>query len=184
MHFLQTLRRAYPVKSVDYQDMSSGSDEVIYNSAPPTIPILILRPFAGELEHSTRRVVQKLQKEGDRYIHWIDTTGWVQIPVVNDESRQEVWRKDRSERWRLTPQGMAKLAVNLKAHIMPYLVEERTKSFLPHQMYAGQVHVPETAQLDRILEDGKLRVLTETFWPTVQEETPPVGMDAIEHKNA
>ncbi|KAK9469637.1 hypothetical protein V1512DRAFT_256722 [Lipomyces arxii] len=40
------------------------------------VPIFVLRPFDGSLEVESLEVVHALRSQGDKNIHWIDTTAW------------------------------------------------------------------------------------------------------------
>jgi len=40
-----------------------------------------MRPFRGQFEQATHAVVERLRKEGDRSIFWLDTSGWLNTQV-------------------------------------------------------------------------------------------------------
>ncbi len=48
------------------------------------IPIFIMRPFRGQLEQATRSVVDRLSREGDKAVFWLDTSGWLNTKVDFD----------------------------------------------------------------------------------------------------
>jgi len=70
---------AYPEYSVATMD-SSRYIHSAQNAAAP-VPIFIMRPFRGQLEQATQRVVDRLRKEGDKRIFWLDTSGWLNTNI-------------------------------------------------------------------------------------------------------
>jgi len=69
---IKTIRMlAYPKHSNSLSSRRSTSD----------IPIFIMRPFRGQLEHATYAVVERLRRDGDRAVFWIDTSGWALTEV-------------------------------------------------------------------------------------------------------
>lgn len=48
--------------------------------APPVIPIFVMRPFMGAMEHATAAVVRRVREEGDVGTYWLDTSGWLDAP--------------------------------------------------------------------------------------------------------
>ena len=169
--FIQTIRQsAYPVHPAALQDYTSSSDGYIYNSAPATIPVFVVRPFAGEMEHATYKVVEMLQNEGDRSVFWVDTTGWLQIPRDDGDGFTEDFYLDSADgkegHWQLTPKGNEKVAVYLHAQLCHYLVDDPPRCpFLKHEAYVGEVFVPEKLRLDQALQNAKLNKLKKLFWP-------------------
>ncbi|KAK9321208.1 hypothetical protein V1517DRAFT_327066 [Lipomyces orientalis] len=53
------------------------------------VPILVLRPFDGSLETDSLQVVQTLRQQGDKNVHWIDTTSWATDALDNEAAKQE-----------------------------------------------------------------------------------------------
>lgn len=164
--FVQAIRRAaYPLHPAALHDFSSNADGFVYNSAPATIPIFVVNPYSGELSHSTQRVVEKLQSEGDKAVFWLDTSGWfspedfdVDIHgfVPDEETRQ------------LNIQGNRKAAVFFNQHLCHYLAEDQAQCpFLKHEAYTGTVFVPKDAELDKFIEGAKVEKLKALFRPEV-----------------
>lgn len=65
--------------------MSSAVDSARYSYAAQgtgsNIPIFVMRPFRGQLEQATHAVVDRLQKDGDGLVFWLDTSGWLNTDV-------------------------------------------------------------------------------------------------------
>jgi hypothetical protein len=162
--FIQVIRRAaYPLHPAALDDYSSKGDGFVYNSAPATIPVFVVTPFTGRMRHSTQRVVERLQSEGDPAVFWLDTSGWFSAEdfdsVVNGPSSGE-------ERLALNKQGNRKAATFLHGHLCHYLAEDPTGcSFLKHEAYTGSVYVPKEVELAKLVEDSKVRKLKALFWP-------------------
>lgn len=59
-----------------YSTTSTDSGRHIYSSrsAAAEIPIFIMRPFRGQLEHATHSVVDRLRRGGDKAVFWLDTS--------------------------------------------------------------------------------------------------------------
>ncbi|KAK9369667.1 hypothetical protein V1509DRAFT_427666 [Lipomyces kononenkoae] len=55
------------------------------------VPIIVLRPFDGSLETESLQVVQALRQQGDKNVHWIDTTGWAANKLDGETTKQEKW---------------------------------------------------------------------------------------------
>ncbi|KAK9432737.1 hypothetical protein V1505DRAFT_222342 [Lipomyces doorenjongii] len=53
------------------------------------VPILLLRPFDGSLETESLQVVQTLRQQGDKNVHWIDTTGWATNTLDDEATKHE-----------------------------------------------------------------------------------------------
>jgi hypothetical protein len=71
---------AYPRPSdsfIDYRYTRSSSSQ----RSTADVPIFIMRPFRGQLDHATYSVVERLRKDGDRAVFWIDTSGWALTEV-------------------------------------------------------------------------------------------------------
>lgn len=73
---------AYP----KYTTAAVESSRYVYSpqSAGAGIPIFIMRPFRGQLEQATHSVVDRLRKDGDKAIFWLDTSGWLNTGVLFD----------------------------------------------------------------------------------------------------
>ena len=162
--FIQAIRRAaYPLHPAALHDYSSNADGFVYNSAPATIPIFVVSPFAGELRLSTWKVVERLQAEGDKAVFWLDTSGW----FCSADFETEVDRGIPNEkRPRLNTQGNRKAAVFLYAHLCHYMAQDHVQCpFLKHEAYSGKVFVPKDVELEHFMEDSKVRKLKALFMP-------------------
>ncbi len=130
------------------------------------IPIFVMRPFLGQLEHATQNIVNRLRKDGDKSVFWIDTSGWLDPEDTSSEDQDFLLDESVSPaKRRLTERGNQRVAVFLHMHVCRYLarVEEKC-AFLPPEVYQGRVFNPETADFDRFLEDEKERKLKKLFW--------------------
>ncbi|KAJ9635354.1 hypothetical protein H2199_008356 [Coniosporium tulheliwenetii] len=63
--------------------------------APPVIPIFVMRPFMGAMEHATAAVVRRVREEGDVGTYWLDTSGWLDAP---SSSHSPLMRASRVQR--------------------------------------------------------------------------------------
>lgn len=135
----------------------------MYNSAPATLPILVVSPFTGELFQSTRKVVEKLQSEGDKAVFWLDTSGW--FSSTDFDINVDGHLSDEKD-LNLNMQGNRKAAIFLHAHLCHYLAEDSTGCpFLKHEAYGGKVYNPKDADFDKWMEESKVRKLKALFWP-------------------
>ncbi|KAK3061919.1 hypothetical protein LTS18_005179 [Coniosporium uncinatum] len=162
---------AYPPTTSSASTISGFEDDDL----PPSIPIFIMRPFDGGMEHATQSVVQRLRDEGDKAVFWLDTSGWLEPP---SSSTEDFWLDDRplspkissnntawQSRYRLTPRGNQKVAIYLHTHMCRYLSQEPDEcSFLPHEVYEGGVYRPEMDELDQVLARAREEKIREVFW--------------------
>jgi hypothetical protein len=142
--------------------ISYGSDD----TAPASVPIFIMRPFRGELEHATQAVVDRLRSEGDTFVFWLDTSGWLGAEDA-DSDDQDFYADSSgsSNRWRLTERGNQRVAIFLHVHACRYLAQDEEKcAFLPPEVYQGKAFDPEAVNLERFLESEKERKLRALFW--------------------
>ena len=160
---------AYPNHPATIELQRLGVEAYAENSAPATIPIFIMRPFGGELEHATQSAVNRLRAEGDKGVFWLDTSGWLDFEGL--ETRDADVFQDRSvdpPRWYLTERGNQKAAIYLHMHVCRYLsADDDMCAFLPPEVYQGQVFDPSIATFERYIENEKERQMKEIFW---QEE--------------
>lgn len=80
---IQAIRAlAYP----KYSSATMDSSRYIYSAqnAAAGVPIFIMRPFRGQLEQATHAVVDRLRKDGDKSVFWLDTSGWLNTEVDFD----------------------------------------------------------------------------------------------------
>ncbi|MCJ1476096.1 hypothetical protein MMC13_004761 [Lambiella insularis] len=159
---------AYPKHPAVVYSERTGASGAIAPSTPAAIPIFIMRPLRGELEHATQGVVNRLRAEGDKAVFWIDTSGW--LAESPDDFESEDFHIDETVApsvYRLTEQGNQRVAIFLHLHVCRYLARiEDQCAFLPPSIYQGKVFNPEDVDLDRYLEDDKEKKLKELFWST------------------
>lgn len=143
-----------------------GLDDFADYNAPATIPIFIMRPFNGELEHATQGTVLRLREEGDKGVFWLDTTGW--LDMEDTESTASDFFDDPHEDHKhphLTERGNQKVAIYLHMHVCRYLAADDEKcAFLPPEVYQGNVYDPTVATFDRYMEKEKEQKLRELYW--------------------
>jgi hypothetical protein len=77
------------IRTLAYPKYSAATIEYsryVYSpqSAAAGIPIFIMRPFRGQLEQATHAVVDRLRKEGDKAVFWLDTSGWLNTELHFD----------------------------------------------------------------------------------------------------
>lgn len=76
---VQKIRRfAYPAYS------ATSAHFLNADSFPHTaggVPIFVMRPLRGQLEGATHAVVDRLRKDGDKSVFWLDTSGWLDTDV-------------------------------------------------------------------------------------------------------
>lgn len=70
---------AYPTYSSATVDVSRYT--YTGRNAAAGVPIFVMRPVRGQLQEATHSVVDRLQKEGDKAIFWLDTSGWLNTEV-------------------------------------------------------------------------------------------------------
>ena len=157
---------AYPNHPSIIEMQRLGLDNPLELNAPATIPIFIMRPFGGELEHATQGAVNRLRNEGDKGVYWLDTTGW--LDFEDTDTTQSDFFVDPNEPDRhlhLTERGNQKVAIYLHMHVCRYLAEDEEKcAFLPPEVYEGNVYDPSVATFDRYIENEKQRQMKEIFW--------------------
>ncbi|KAL9131959.1 MAG: hypothetical protein Q9217_000239 [Psora testacea] len=165
-------RFGYPNHPAIVQSERLGSPGIIPNGAPASIPIFIMRPLRGQLEQATQATVAKLRADGDKFVFWLDTSGWLDLEDNLEESGDFFLDKTTiPARWRLTEQGNQRVAIFLHMHVCRYLAGEQDKcAFLPQEVYQGTVYDQEAAHLDRFLETEKEKKLKELFWGDGDDE--------------
>ncbi|PBP22147.1 LigA protein [Diplocarpon rosae] len=143
---------AYPKYSAASMDSSRYLDS-------GGVPIFVMRPFRGQLEQATHAVVDRIRKDGDKNIFWLDTSGWLNTEV-DFEGRPEdqdffLDEESPSKQWRLTERGNQRVAILLHMHVCRYLAREADKcAFLPPEIYLGSEVNHEDTWLSELLEDG------------------------------
>ena len=171
---------AYPKHPATLASERSGYKIYVPNTVPASIPIFIMRPLRGELEHSTQNIVNRLRADGDKAVFWLDTSGWLDPnvpPDTNPNNNQDFYLDDRNEppKWRLTERGNQRVAIFLHMHVCRYLAKEGEKCpFLPAEVYQGKVFDPGERDFERYVEGEKERKLRKLFWG--EEEDGSKGM--------
>lgn len=157
---------AYPQHPSVVHSQKPGHRGYISDIAPAFIPIFIMRPLRGQLEHSTQNVVARLRPDGDKAVFWLDTSGWLEVADDSSSSRDFFLDDTTSPpKWRLTEQGNQRAAIFLHMHVCRYLAGAEEKcAFLPQEVYQGKVFDPEGADFDRYLENEKEKKLKKLFW--------------------
>ncbi|KAI9817443.1 MAG: hypothetical protein M1827_001053 [Pycnora praestabilis] len=157
---------AYPKHPSVAHSGSLGSDTYSSNTAPASIPIFVMRPLRGQLEHATQGAVNRLRADGDKAVFWLDTSGWLDTEdTTSDDQDFYLDESTGLTRWRLTERSNQRVAIFLHMHVCRYLAGQEDKcAFLPPEVYQGKVFTPESANFDRYLENEKERKLKKLFW--------------------
>ncbi|KAK6586667.1 hypothetical protein PZA11_001724 [Diplocarpon coronariae] len=158
---------AYP----KYSAATMDSSRYMYSarSAAAGVPIFVMRPFRGQLEQATHAVVDRLRKNGDMNIFWLDTSGWLNTEVDFEGPPEDqdffLDEESPSKQWRLTERGNQRVAIMLHMHVCRYLARETDKcAFLPPELYLGRSMDPEVVRVDELLSDERERELKKLFW--------------------
>ena len=157
---------AYPQHPSIVHRQRSGHPDFAAGLSPAFIPIFIMRPLRGQLEHITQNVVARLRAGGDKAVFWLDTSGWLEMDDEFSHAGDFFFDQDAiPPKWRLTEQGNQRVAIFLHSHVCRYLAAEEEKcAFLPHEEYQGKVYNPLDAGFARHLENEKERKLEKLFW--------------------
>lgn len=183
-------RLAYPADSATAIDfLNAGS----FDASPQrtsAVPIFVMRPLRGQLEGATHAVVDRLRKDGDKSVFWLDTSGWLDTDVDFDGSAENqdffldgffsppdprivsyrqiltlILEENAAKGWRLTQRGNQRVAILLHLHVCRFLAREAEKcAFLPPEIYQGKAADPETVRFEEYLEGERERKLKGLFW--------------------
>lgn len=128
-----------------------------------------MRPLRGELEHATQNIVNRLRAAGDKYVYWLDTSGWLDPnSIVDAESPNQDFYLDSGavpSKWRLSERGNQRTAIFLHMHVCRYLAREGEKCpFLPSEVYEGKVFDPAERDFERYVEGEREKRLRALFW--------------------
>lgn len=185
--FIKTIRTtAYPFDSTS-RPASSAKDSnddrsYIYNSAPSTLPIFLITPFAASDRFVTRKlkldrvisdalsqVSMAVQAQGDKSTFWIDTTGWLD----HRKDFHPEYFNNTTEPTPVNSFGSFKVASLLADHICPYVqrnnvdMSEKTRSkrcpFDRYDNYLGNVYLPKDVEFDRAVLERKIEMIKEKF---------------------
>ncbi|KAL8961647.1 MAG: hypothetical protein Q9193_001830 [Seirophora villosa] len=183
--FVKAIRTlAYPKHPAIIQSERSGYGAYIPNFVPASVPIFIMRPLRGELEHSTQNIVNRLRADGDKAVFWLDTSGWLDprsslsSSPQQESNNEDFYTDDRVEppKWRLSERGNQRVAIFLHMHLCRYLARNGEKCpFLPTEVYQGKVFDPSERDFERYVEGEKERKLRKLFWA---EKESTVGGEA------
>lgn len=143
-----------------------GSGGIIPHDVPISIPIFIMRPLRGQLEHATQNVVNKLRADGDRSVFWLDTSGWLDVESVGEEDGDFYLDENATpSRIRLTERGNQRVAIFLHSHVCRYLATAGDKcAFLAQEVYQGSNFDPDETHFDLYLQTEKEVRLRKLFW--------------------
>ncbi|KAL8679832.1 MAG: hypothetical protein Q9186_003898 [Xanthomendoza sp. 1 TL-2023] len=161
---------AYPQHPSTIQSERSGYSTFVPNSVPASIPIFVMRPLRGELEHATQNIVNRLRTAGDKYVFWLDTSGWLDHSSSLDPAalaNQDFYLDDSvmPSKWRLSERGNQRTAIFLHMHVCRYLARDGEKCpFLPSETYEGKVFDPAERDFERYVEGEKEKRLRALFW--------------------
>ena len=146
-------------------------------TTPASIPIFVMRPLTGALEHASLGVVNRLRADGDSAVYWIDTSGWLILPSSGKSASQEpspdFYLDDAVDppRQRLTELGNQRVAIFLHGHVCRFLAAEGEKCpFLPPDVYAGAGFEPQEKKLEYVVEKSVERKLKQMFWDEDMEK--------------
>lgn len=169
--------QAYPQHPSIANTHRSGHAAYVSNNPSVLIPIFIMRPLRGHLEHITNNVVTRLRADGDKAVFWLDTSGWLE--EGESSSLGDFFQDETTlpSRWRLTNQGNQRVAIFLHNHVCRYLASDEEKCpFLPHEVYQGKAFNSEQASFDHHLESEKGMKLKKLFW---EKETTNDNLDTL-----
>lgn len=167
MSLVKAIRQlAYPKHPAMVGISSSAPPSGLLHIVPACIPIFIMRPLRGQLEHATQSVARQLRADGDTCVFWLDTSGWLDVDNTTSDGRDFIVDESKTPAtWELTARGNQRVATFLQMHICRYLAQDGAQcSFLPPEIYQGKVFNPETVTLDRHTERSRERKLKELFW--------------------
>lgn len=177
--FVKAIRQlAYPKHpSVAYADRG-GFYQYAERIAPASIPIFIMRPLRGEMEHATQNAANRLRADGDRFVFWLDTSGWLDETDMSSDDRDfyldetgshsdesgSAEAREAGKRYRLMEQGNQRVAIFLHMHVCSYLAKTGEQcAFLPAEVYQGRAFEPDKQSFDRYVEGEKKRKLRKLF---------------------
>ncbi|KAL8814489.1 MAG: hypothetical protein Q9223_006295 [Gallowayella weberi] len=169
--FIKAIRTlAYPKHPSTIQSERSGYSTYVPNWVPASIPIFVMRPLRGELEHATQNIVNRVRTAGDKYVFWLDTSGWLDPnPSLEGAAvaNQDFYLDENviPSKWRLSERGNQRAAIFLHMHVCRYLARDGQKCpFLPSETYEGKVFDPAERDFERYVEGEKEKRLRALFW--------------------
>ena len=166
---------AYPEHPTTLHTERTGRLKFDSEDGHSSIPIFIMRPFRGQLEHATQAAVNRLRADGDKSVFWLDTSGW--LDISEDAGMVQDFFLDENvppSTWRLSEQGHQRVAIFLHMHVCRYLAyDSENCAFLPPEVYQGKVYSSQTAAVDRYIDEEKERKLKKLFWDTEKKDVRP-----------
>jgi hypothetical protein len=129
------------IRTVAYQTQDTWSTEPLRDlKANSNLPIFVMRPFRGHLEQATRSVVRKIQLDGDEFVYWVDTSGWLKLDDINSNDLEaadfQIDEDIPNKPWRLTERGNRRVAILLHAYVCPYIAQDPENcGFVPQDAY-------------------------------------------------
>ena len=154
MALIKTIRQqAYPDSTATMYDDPAPTYQHDDNSAYASMPIFVMRPLGGGMEHSIQAVVQKIRADGDKAVFWVDTSGWLDSGDDFDDARQ------------LSYSGNRKVALYMHAHLCRALSSEPDLCpFFKPEEYVGKVFVPSEDGFEHAMQASKEKKIRKLFW--------------------
>ena len=161
--------QAYPKHPSESLTMPARSPATKPANKPAAIPIFVMRPLLGYLEHATQNAVGRLRAEGDKSVFWLDTSGWLDLEDTESDDRDfSLEDVAGALQWRLTERGNQRVTIFLHMHVCRFLAADAERCpFLPPDVYEGAVFDPDSAGLDRYLQMEKEKKLKAAFWKDI-----------------
>ncbi|CAG8949449.1 hypothetical protein HYFRA_00008309 [Hymenoscyphus fraxineus] len=131
------------------------------------VPIFVMRPLRGQLEGATHSVVERLRRDGDKSVFWLDTSGWLdtELELEGSVENQDFFLDEETKGWRLTQRGNQRVAILLHLHVCRFLAQEAEKcAFLPPEIYQGKAADPEMVRFEEYIDGERERKLKGLFW--------------------
>jgi hypothetical protein len=179
---------AYPTHPAMLRAVASHFSTTEY--APSNIPIFIMRPLLGQLEHATQGAVKRLREDGDKAVFWLDTSGWLDIPQPSDpenptpnDDTEDFYLDSHpipphspanpsnehktQHMYHLTPRGNQRTAIFLHSHLCRFLVRDEQRdncAFFEPEDYVGRVFKDKQDMFEKYVDDEKERRLRKLFW--------------------
>lgn len=180
-NLIQTIRRTaysssvlHTMQAPNYNYGAQIDESYLYNSAPSNIPIFLVMPpvsisGAGARPRYIRTLfLQTLQKVvndlkwrvGDKMTFIINTSGWLEEKDFDLRGLPD---------FSLSQSGHVKFAYKLSLQLCHYLPDRHAPRGMPqcpfdnHDEYIGNLYVPETAMIGKLIEEKKVMRIKEMF---------------------
>ncbi|TKA68122.1 hypothetical protein B0A49_06739 [Cryomyces minteri] len=171
------------IRTLAYTNPSAGADrgrngdEEGKEGEWADVPIFVMRPFRGELEHATQGAVKRLRAGGDRAVFWLDTSGWLDAHPSADyhllppSPPSPASDPGPQPSYALTPRASQKIAIYLHAHTCRFLAQAREQCpFLAPEAYEGRPFDGAEEAFGRGLERQREAVVRGMFWGRGEED--------------